>query len=226
MDLPTVARELHPVNAETADPVCFRSIAMGTRDPRIDAYIAKSAEFARPILRHLREIVHDHCPEAVETLKWGHPSFDYKGLLCGFASFKQHCTFGFWKHELVVEGDTKADEAMGSFGRITSIGDLPSKSVLGRYVRKAKRLNDDGVKVDRKKSAPKEPIPMHPELKAALAKNRKALETFEGFRPSHRREYLEWIAEAKRDETRARRVAQAVEWLAEGKSRNWKYENC
>jgi uncharacterized protein YdeI (YjbR/CyaY-like superfamily) len=196
---------------------------MGTRDPRVDAYIRKSAAFARPILAHLREVVHDSCPDVTETVKWNSPSFEYKGLLCGFAAFKAHCTFGFWKHALVVGDDPKAEEAMGSFGRLTTLADLPPKAALRRYVKKAMRLNDEGVRAPREKSLPRKPIRMHPELKQALARSRKAAATFEGFSPSHKREYLEWIAEAKRDETRARRIAQAIEWLSDGKPRNWKY---
>jgi uncharacterized protein YdeI (YjbR/CyaY-like superfamily) len=196
---------------------------MGTLDPRVDAYIRKSAEFARPILARLREDVHACCPDVVETIKWGMPSFEYRGLLCGLAAFKQHCTFGFWKHALVVGDDPKAEEAMGSFGRITSVADLPPRSAFRGYVRKAMRLNEQGVKAPREKARKRKPIPMHPALKRALAADRKAASTFKAFPPSHQREYLEWIAEAKQEGTRARRIAQAVEWLAEGKPRNWKY---
>ena len=196
---------------------------MGTRDARIDAYIAKAAEFARPILRHVRALVHDACPEVGETLKWGMPSFEYKGLLCGMAAFREHATFGFWKHDLLVKDDAKAREAMGSFGRLRSVGDLPPKRTLAGYVRRAMKLNDDGVKAPRAKTRPKKPIPVHADFRAALAKNAKARAAFEAFPPSHKREYLEWIAEAKRDETRVRRVSQAVAWMAEGKPRNWKY---
>ena len=198
---------------------------MGSRDAGVDAYIERAAPFARPILAHLRDVIHECCPEVVETIKWRSPSFEYKGLLCGFAAFKGHCAFGVWKHELVIgKYDAKAREAMGSFGRITSLADLPSKALLRRYIKTAMRLNEEGVKAPRAKTGPRKPVRMHPELKRALAGNRKAAATFEAFSPSHRREYLEWVAEAKRDETRERRIAQAVEWLAEGKSRNWKYE--
>jgi uncharacterized protein YdeI (YjbR/CyaY-like superfamily) len=197
--------------------------SMGTRDPRVDAYIRKSAEFARPILKRLREDVHACCPDIVETMKWNSPSFEHRGLLCGLAAFKRHCTFGFWKHALVVGDDPKAAEAMGSFGRITSLTDLPPRSVFRRYMRKAMRLNEDGVKAPREKSRPRKAIPMHPALKQALRENPDAAATFRAFSPSHQREYLEWIAEAKQAATRARRVAQAVAWLAEGKPRNWKY---
>jgi hypothetical protein len=195
-----------------------------TRDKRIDAYIEKSAPFAQPILKHLRAVVHETCPDVVETLKWSSPHFEYKGPFCGMAAFKEHAVFGFWKHELVVGEDSKAKEAMGSFGCLRTLADLPSKKALATYVRKAMKLNDDGVKVLRRKTRPKQPVAMHPELKAALAKSRKAQATFDAFPPSGKGEYLEWVADAKSDDTRARRIAQAVEWMAEGKRRNWKYE--
>lgn len=200
---------------------------MVTRDPRIDDYIENAAPFARPILKHLRSVVHDACPDVVETLKWRMPSFEHKGLLCGMAAFKQHATFGFWKHSLVVEGASEKErEAMGSFGKLTSIDDLPSKTVLARYVKKAVKLNEDGVKAPRDKHPKKKPVAMPKELEAALAKNKKARATFEAFSPSHKKEYMEWIGEAKGEDTRARRVATAVEWMSEGKPRNWKYMNC
>jgi len=196
---------------------------MGAKDPRVDAYIRKAAPFARPILTRLRKDIHELCPDAAETLKWRMPSFEYEGLLCGFAAFKHHCTFGFWKHSLVVGDDAKAREAMGSFGRITSTADLPSRALLKRYMRKAMRLNEQGIKAPREKTRPRRSIAMHPDLKKAIAADRRAAATFKALRPSHQREYLEWIAEAKREETRTRRVAQAVGWLAEGKPRSWKY---
>jgi uncharacterized protein YdeI (YjbR/CyaY-like superfamily) len=196
---------------------------MGTRDKRVDAYIAKSAAFARPILEHLRGVVHEGCPEVEETIKWGHVSFGYKGILCGMAAFKEHCTFGFWKGSLIVDAaDRQSDEAMGQLGRITTLGDLPSRKKLVAYVKKAKELNDAGVKVVRK-TKPKPALETPADLLAALKKNKKANATFENFPPSHRREYVEWIVDAKTDETRQRRLAQAVEWMAEGKPRNWKY---
>jgi hypothetical protein len=201
-------------------PAPIPETPMVTRDRRIDAYIDNAADFARPILIRLRSVVHSACPEVVETLKWRMPSFEYKGLLCGMAAFQQHCTFGFWKHELVVGKGERA--AMGSFGRITSLEDLPSKSELTRMVKKAMQLNDDGVKVVREKRAPKA-IAMHPALKKALAGNAKARTNFAAFSPSQKREYLEWIAEAKGDDTRQRRLADAVAWIAQGKPRNWKY---
>ena len=197
---------------------------MGQRDPRVDAYIENAAPFAQPVLTHLREVVHAACPEVQESLKWRSPSFEYKGLLCGMAAFKQHCAFGFWKHELVTGMSDKSEEAMGSFGRITSVKDLPARKLLTAYVKKAMELNDKGVKAPRNKTAPKGPLRVPADLAAALKKNAKARATFEGFSPSHRREYLEWIADAKREETRKRRLATAVEWMSEGKTQSWRYE--
>jgi uncharacterized protein YdeI (YjbR/CyaY-like superfamily) len=198
---------------------------MGTRDPRVDEYIAKAADFARPILNEVRERVHKTCPDVVETIKWRSVSFEHNGMLCGMASFKEHCAFGFWKHDLVVGSDPKAREAMGSFGRLTKLSELPSKKDFAAYMKKAVQLNVDGVKNVRAKH-PKKKVIMHPELASALAKNKKAKMTFEAFSPSNQREYMEWIADARQDATRKRRLDQAVEWMAAGKKRNWKYESC
>ena len=198
---------------------------MGTRDARIDAYIAKSADFAKPILTHIRELVHRHVPDVEETIKWGVPHFDRGGMLCAMASFKEHCAFGFWKGSLIIDQTSgKHLQAMGSFGRITSVKDLPSERVLAGYLKEAVRLNQEGVKKAPPKRAPRPAPEMLPELAAALKKNAKARKVFEGFSPSHRREYLEWIGEAKREETRRRRLEQTIELLAEGKSLNWKYQ--
>ena len=200
---------------------------MPTKVPRVDAYITKSAEFARPILKHLRKLGHRACPEVVENLKWGMPHFDYKGMFCGMAAFNHHCTFGFWKGELIFGTRAAAAEAMGQFGRITSLADLPGDKILMRYIKKAVELNDAGVK----KPAPPKPkgkrelvVPDY--FLAALRKSKKALATFEAFSYSHKKEYMEWITEAKREETRTQRIQTALEWLAQGKSRNWKYQNC
>jgi uncharacterized protein YdeI (YjbR/CyaY-like superfamily) len=199
---------------------------MGRRDPRIDAYIAKSADFAKPILTHIREVVHSAVPDVEETLKWSMPAFMHHGILCGMAAFKQHAAFNLWKGSLVVGSDGDRD-AMGQFGRITRVADLPSKKVLTGYIRQAAALNEAGVKTPkvRKPGLERKPIPTTPppDLAAALKKNAKARATFDGFSPSHRREYIEWVGEAKREETRQRRLAQAIEMLAEGKTRNWKY---
>ena len=197
---------------------------MGTRDPRVDAYIAKSADFAKPILTHIRDVVHSACPNVEETMKWSAPFFDYHGTMCQMAAFKEHVGFGFWKGALVVDTRSGADEpSAGQFGRITSIKDLPSKAQLTAYVKKAAKLNEEGVSTPKVKK-PKPDLPVPPELTAALSKNRKARAVFEGFSQSQRREYSEWIADAKSDATRVRRLEQAMEWIAEGKSRNWKYQ--
>ena len=197
------------------------------RDPRIDAYIERAAPFAQPILVHLRELVHEACPGAEETMKWSMPTFMHAGgILCGLAAFKQHASFGFWKHALVV-GEGEPRDGMGSYGKMASLKDLPPKKTLLAHVRKAMKLNEDGVKSPvRRKSAPKPPPEAPHDLAAALEKNKAAKATFDAFPPSCKREYVEWIVEAKREETRAKRLAQAVEWMAEGKRRNWKYENC
>jgi uncharacterized protein YdeI (YjbR/CyaY-like superfamily) len=197
---------------------------MGTRDPRVDAYIEKSADFAKPILTHLREVVHSACPDVVETIKWSSPFFDYHGAMCNMAAFKEHAAFGFWKGALVVgrpSGD--GDGSAGQFGRIASVKDLPSKKELTAYIKKAMTLNEEGVATPKQKK-PKAELPVPPELAAALAKNKKARAAFDAFPPGHRREYNEWIGQAKGEDTRARRVEQAIEWIAEGKSRNWKYQ--
>ena len=198
---------------------------MSQRDKRVDAYIARAAPFAQPILEHVRAVVHEACPGVGETIKWGMPTFTYGDrILCGMAAFKAHASFGFWKHALVV-GEGVEQAGMGSFGKLASVRDLPPKKQLVAYVKKAAALNAEGVKAGpaRKAAAPKPAPEPTPEFAAALRRNKAAAATFEAFPPSHRREYVEWIAEAKRKETRDRRIAQAVEWLAEGKQRNWKY---
>ncbi|MEO6214378.1 MAG: YdeI/OmpD-associated family protein [Vicinamibacterales bacterium] len=197
---------------------------MGTRDQRVDTYIERAQPFSRPILRHLRKVVHTGCPDVVETMKWSFPHFDYKGIFCGMASFKEHCTFGFWKASL-LEGLGGIDkEAMGQFGRIASLGDLPPERKLVALVQQAAKLNDAGVKVPRVAKAPKPPLAAPGELVAALKKNRKAQRAWDAFSPSHRREYIEWIVEAKQQATRDRRMATAIEWIVEGRGRNWKYQ--
>lgn len=195
-------------------------------DPRIDAYIARQAEFAKPILEHLRAAVHAACPEAEETLKWGMPTFVYKGeILATMAAFKQHSTFGFWRGSLVVPDNDRQRGAMGQFGRLTSVADLPEPDVLAALVRKAMELTEAGVKPVRNKTV-KAAIEMPDDFRAAIDANPAAAATYEGFSPSCRREYLEWVTEAKQAATRERRIAQAVAWMAEGKKRNWKYEKC
>jgi uncharacterized protein YdeI (YjbR/CyaY-like superfamily) len=201
---------------------------MPSTDPRIDTYIGKSAEFARPILKHLRALVHQGCPEVEETLKWSMPSFVHKGILCGMAAFKQHVTFGFWKHELVV-GKDGDKQAMGQFGWITSLNDLPSDQTLLQYIRKAAQLNDAGTQPAsrvRSKPRPNRELIIPDFFIAALKRNKKAQANFEKFSYSHKKEYVQWLTEAKREETRQRRLETALAWIAEGKSQNWKYARC
>ena len=193
---------------------------MGKTDPRVDAYIEKSAAFARPILRRLRSLVHRGCPETVEGIKWGMPHFDYQGIFCGMAAFKTHCTFGFWNRAMNI--DRKKD-AMGQFGRIESLDDLPPDATVVGYVREAKRLVDEGIRVGPVRKARK-PLPVPPVLTAALKRKSGALARFRALSPSQQRDYSEWIGEAKTDVTRDRRIATAVDWIAQGRSRNWKYE--
>ena len=197
----------------------------GHRDPRIDRYIDGAAPFARPILRHLRDLVHEGCPEVEETVKWGMPFFLHHGNLCFMAAFTQHAGFGFWRGGAAL-GDAARSGAMGQYGRLTSVRDLPSRRVLVAAIRRAARLNETGKPARPARSAgPRKPPPRTPaDLQAALRRGAKASATWKGLAPSHRREYVEWITEAKRPETRRRRVATAVEWLAAGKRRNWKYE--
>lgn len=202
---------------------------MGKKDPRVDDYIAGAAGFARPILSHLRKIVHAGCPDVEETIKWSAPHFDYKGMMCGMAAFKSHCTFGFWKESLVFGGKSPTgrpvEEAMGQFGRITAITDLPGERTMIGYVRKAAALNEKGIKVP-SRSRPRKTareLPVPDDFLKALRKNPAARKAFEGFSPSHRNEYVEWVTEARADETRQRRLETALAWMAEGKVRNWKY---
>jgi uncharacterized protein YdeI (YjbR/CyaY-like superfamily) len=197
---------------------------MPNTDPRVDAYITSAPAFAQPILERARAVVHEACPQVEETLKWGMPTFMHAGgILCGMAAFKQHATFGFWKHALVMGGEGER-AGMGSFGKMTSVRDLPPKKQLVALVRKAMALNEQGVKTPQaRKRGTRPPADVPADLSEALRVNDAARETFERFPPSQRREYIEWLEEAKREETRRKRLAQAVEWLAEGKQRNWKY---
>jgi uncharacterized protein YdeI (YjbR/CyaY-like superfamily) len=201
---------------------------MPTKDPRVDAYIDRSADFAKPILKHIRKIVHKACPDVTETMKWSFPHFDYKGMLCSMAAFKQHCAFGFWKQSLLEKSAFPAEKtAMGSFGRLESKVDLPADEVLIKLIKQAVELNDQGVKVAKKKpTTDKKDLVVPDYLTAALKKNKAAQKTFDGFPYSSRKEYVEWLTEAKTDATREKRLATTIEWLAEGKRRNWKYEKC
>ncbi len=196
-------------------------------EPRVDAYIERSAEFAKPILRHIRKLVHAACPDIVEKIKWGMPHFDHKGPVCHMAAFKQHCAFGFWKQPLLEKDAFPAQKtAMGSFGKITSLEDLPKHEVILGLVKQAMELNEKGVKIQKKPVAAKKELVVPDDLHAALKKNEPARETFEKFSYSHKKEYVEWITEAKTEPTRNKRLATTLEWLAEGKGKNWKYQKC
>lgn len=195
-------------------------------DPRVDAYIAGAAAFARPILERLRATVHEAGPGVGETIKWGMPFFTWHGNLCHMAAFKAHCAFGFWPRgmkDVLGRSGTRSDEAMGAFGRIEHLRDIPAKAELKRLIRAAMALNEAGP-APRPKPRPRPELPVPAELAKALKADRAAALTFRNFPPGHRREYVEWITEAKRPETRAKRLATTIAWLAEGKSRNWKYQ--
>jgi len=196
---------------------------MPRKDPRVDAYIDKAQPFAKPILRHVRKLVHQAVPGVQETIKWSFPHFEYKGMLCSIAAFKAHCAMGFW-NQSVLEKDMKQRTAMGQFGRLLSTDDLPSDGTFTALVKKAAALNEAGVKPKREVRPPKPPIDPPEFLIAALERNKKAQSAFERFPPSHRREYIEWLTDAKTDATRQRRLDTAIEWIAEGRGRNWKYE--
>jgi uncharacterized protein YdeI (YjbR/CyaY-like superfamily) len=200
---------------------------MGTTDPRVDAYIDKSKDFAKPVLKHLRKLIHQGCRDVTETIKWSMPSFEFKGILCGFAAFKEHCTFGFWKQSLMeTDAFPKNKTAMGSFGRITSLKDLPSDKVMIGLIHQAMELNENGVKVPKKPAAAKKELVVPKELTKVLSKNKKAKTVFDNFSYSQKKEYVEWITGAKTEPTRNKRLATTVELLSEGKRLNWKYENC
>jgi len=207
----------------------------GKRDARVDAYIGKARPFAQSILNHVRELMHKACPEADEAIKWGMPFFELNGIILGnMAAFKEHCSLGLWGSEMAAilgNDGAKSSEAMGTFGRIASVKDLPADKALLGYFRQAAGFVISGerktslVRPAAKKAAKVEVV-VPAELAAALKKNKAAAKVFAEFSPSCKKEYSEWISEAKREETKAKRVAQAVEWIAEGKQRHWKYQNC
>lgn len=197
-------------------------------NPKFDAYIAKSAPFAQPILIHLRAIVHQGCPDVEEVIKWGFPNFEYKGILCSIAAFKQHCSFGFWKGSIMSDPKgvmTRTGKtAMGHFDRLTSVSDLPSDKILLSYIKEAMKLNDEEVKLpQRSKPKGEKALKVPPYFIKELKKNKAALKTFDGFSYSNKKDYVEWLEEAKTDATREKRMETAIEWMAEGKIRNWKY---
>ena len=192
---------------------------MSKPDPRIDAYIAKAADFAKPILNRIRKLVHAACPDVEETIKWSAPFFEHKGILLATPAFKRHCALVFWRGRLILSQDQRT-----KLRHLTSISDLPGDKILTGYLRKAVALNETGVKVPRPRPKAKKAVRAPDYFLAALKKNRKALMVFENFGPSHKREYVEWIVEAKREETRAKRIKAALKQMAKGKSRYWKYQ--
>lgn len=201
---------------------------MGKKLNEVDAYISKSAEFAKPVLKHFRELVHKTCPDVQEKMKWSFPHFDYKDeMMCSMASFKGHCAVNFWKAALmkdfsdVFNPDGKT--AMGHFGRIEKRSDLPSDKILTAIIKEAMRLNDEKIRIKPVKAKMPKELIVPDFFKKQISKNKKAADVFEKFSPSHKREYIDWITEAKTDETKLKRMIQAVEWMSEGKSRNWKY---
>jgi len=200
------------------------------KDKAIDAYIARSADFAKPILLHIRELVHKACPDVEEKMKWSFPHFDYKGeMMCSMAAFKQHAAFGFWKAALmkdpILVETARSETAMGHLGRITSLKDLPPDKKMTAWIKEAMQLTDKGIKLPAKaKKVDTKELVVPDYFVKALAKNKKAKQVFENFAPSHKKEYLGWITEAKTEDTRNKRMATALEWIAEGKGRNWKYE--
>ena len=196
---------------------------MATRDKRIDAYIAKAPDFAKPILVHIRAVVHEACPDVEESLKWGSPAYLHQGILCISASFKAHVALVLWRAPLIV-GAVKSRDARGHFGRLTAVKDLPSRKILVGLLKQAVKLNESGTKTSqRAKGKPKKPLPTPADLAAGLKKSAKASAAWEAFAPSHRREYIEWITEAKRPETRAERLKTTLAWVKDGKQRHWKY---
>jgi uncharacterized protein YdeI (YjbR/CyaY-like superfamily) len=196
-------------------------------NPAFDAYIRKAVPFARPILKKIRMLFHKASPDIEEVMKWSFPHFEYRGIVGSMAAFKQHATFGFWKASLMNDPygllDTAGETSM-SRAKFTDVTELPPDKVLIEYIREAVALNEQGVKIEKPRREKKPEAKVPADLQAALKKNKKALAAFEAFSPSHRREYVEWITEAKQEATRKKRVAQAIEWLAEGKSRHWKYQ--
>jgi uncharacterized protein YdeI (YjbR/CyaY-like superfamily) len=202
---------------------------MPVLEKRIDDYIAKSADFAKPILQHIRKLVHKVCPDCEEKIKWSMPFFDYKGsTLCAMSAFKEHCAFMFWKAKLMNDPynllQVTERGAMGNFDRITSLKDLPSDKILTVYIKEAMRLNDENIKMPPKKAAPVKQMEMPLDFVAALNKNKQAKKVFDEFPPGKRKDYIEWITEAKTEATKLKRIETAVEWIAEGKARHWKYQ--
>lgn len=202
---------------------------MSEKDSRVDTYIEKAAPFAKPILIKLRKLIFQACPDVEETIKWSFPNYEVHGsMLCSMAAFKEHCAFGFWKASLLTDtaGILKLAErnSMGHLDKLTSVKDIPSEKTIISYLKEAALLNKNNVKVPRVKAAPKKELPPPGELTKAFKKNKRAALNFDAFSPSQKREYIEWINEAKTEETKNKRIETTIEWSEEGKTRNWKYK--
>lgn len=219
-----------------AAEACYTAVLMTqNHSPKVDAYLGKVKPFALPILEHLRDLVHKACPDVQETIKWSRPFFEYRGAILGnMSAFKEHCSFGFWGEEIgavLREANALHADAMGSLGRITSVKDLPSDKLMLSWIRQAAAFIDKGehtgpMAARHKVAKPEKPALEPPdEFVAALRKSKKAEAVFKAFSPSCKREYVEWINDAKRAETREKRISTAIEWIAEGKQRHWKYQN-
>ncbi len=196
---------------------------MGTRHPGVDAYIAGAPDYAKPILEHVRAVAHEAIPAVDEAIKWGAPHFMRDGMVCAIAAFKSYCGIRFWK-EALLQADDASKQAIERYGRIASIEDIANDRGLAQMMKAAARLNADGVKLPSRPKKAHPPLEVPAALRLALDADRTAAATFDGFSPSHQREYVQWITEAKTEQTRDKRIATAIEWMAEGKSRNWKYE--
>lgn len=196
------------------------------KSKEVDAYLKQSKDFAKPILIHLRNLVHQACPDVQETIKWGFPHFEYKGILCSMAAFKEHCAFTFWKAALMKDKSlvekARSEVAMGHLGRISTLKDIPASKIMIGYIQEAVALNETGTKVVRERKV-KKPMVVPDYFEKVLQKNKKAGEAFATFSPSHQREYIEWITEAKTEITRQKRIERSLEWITEGKPRSWKY---
>ncbi|WP_412467852.1 YdeI/OmpD-associated family protein [Pedobacter sp. KLB.chiD] len=195
---------------------------------QVDQYIINSAEFAIPILDHFRNLVHQADARIEEKIKWGMPFFDYKGTVCHMASFKHHCAFGFWKGALINDeyGIFKErSESMGWLGKIKSFDDLPADEILIAYIQQAIQLNEDNIKLPSKpKSNDKKEVIVPEYFAEALNEAPEALAVFQNFSPSNKKDYILWLEEAKTEATRMRRLETTLAWLAEGKTRMWKYK--
>jgi uncharacterized protein YdeI (YjbR/CyaY-like superfamily) len=205
------------------------TVIMPEKDPRVDVYIEKAQTFAKPVLKKLRTLIFEACPDARETIKWSFPNYEVHGaIFCSIAAFKEHCSFGFWKASLLSDPKKilhiSDKNSMGHFDRITSLTDLPSDKILISYLREAAELNRSNIKISRPKAAPKKELPIPDRLKTELKKNKKAQTHFDAFTPSQKREYIEWITEAKTEETAGKRLATTIAWVSEGKTRLWKYK--